>query len=155
MHLSQQNYMKIADSVWLTLYMRDNEQVQHPSRPLALAWYVLKLQTINVLESMIRIKSNLYIVKYSIFYMAHFLNLLEALMMCCLRYDNFQTALFILIIRSIRSIRSWKIWFWLYTDMLLFLLSQAVYCRKVYLALNMLITLFINGTLMFYITFNR
>jgi hypothetical protein len=36
-HKSQQNHMKIADSVWLSLYTRDNEYVQHPSRPLALA----------------------------------------------------------------------------------------------------------------------
>jgi hypothetical protein len=29
-HEKQQNYMKIADSVWLSLYKRDNEKVQHP-----------------------------------------------------------------------------------------------------------------------------
>jgi hypothetical protein len=28
--LKQQNYMKIADSAWLSLYIRDNENVQHP-----------------------------------------------------------------------------------------------------------------------------
>jgi hypothetical protein len=29
------NYKRIADSVWLSLYIRDNEYVQHLSRPLA------------------------------------------------------------------------------------------------------------------------
>jgi hypothetical protein len=28
----QQNYIKIVGSVWSSLYMRDNENVQHPSR---------------------------------------------------------------------------------------------------------------------------
>jgi hypothetical protein len=32
----------IEDSVWLSLYMKDNEYVRHPSRPLAPAWAVLK-----------------------------------------------------------------------------------------------------------------
>jgi hypothetical protein len=32
--------MKIADSVWLCLYMRDNEKVQYPSRRLAPAFAV-------------------------------------------------------------------------------------------------------------------
>jgi hypothetical protein len=33
--LTTKYYKRIADSVWLSLYMRDNEYVQHPSRPLA------------------------------------------------------------------------------------------------------------------------
>jgi hypothetical protein len=37
-HLSQQNYMKIANSVWLILYVRDNGKEQHSSRPLARHW---------------------------------------------------------------------------------------------------------------------
>jgi hypothetical protein len=43
--------MKIADSVWLSLYMRDNEQ--HPSRPIAPGWAVLNSQHLLVLASMI------------------------------------------------------------------------------------------------------
>jgi hypothetical protein len=31
--LKQENYIKIAHSVWLSLYIRDNERVQHPSVP--------------------------------------------------------------------------------------------------------------------------
>jgi hypothetical protein len=51
---NQTNYMKIADSVWLSLCMRPNEKVQHPSRPqLAPAWAVLTFQHLKVLESMI------------------------------------------------------------------------------------------------------
>jgi hypothetical protein len=45
--------MKIADSVWLNLYMRDNEKVQHPSRPQAPVWVVLSSQHLIVLASMI------------------------------------------------------------------------------------------------------
>jgi hypothetical protein len=43
--INQQNHKRIADSVWLILYMRDNEYVQHPSCPLAPAWAVLKSGT--------------------------------------------------------------------------------------------------------------
>jgi hypothetical protein len=36
--------MKIAHSVWLSLYMRDNEKVQHPSRPQhRFEWYSIRL----------------------------------------------------------------------------------------------------------------
>jgi hypothetical protein len=45
--------MKIADSVWLSLCMSDNEKVQHISRPLAPAWAVLNSQHLIVLASMI------------------------------------------------------------------------------------------------------
>jgi hypothetical protein len=48
------NYMKTTNSVWLRLYMRKNERVQHPSRPLTPAWAVLNFQHFKVLESMIR-----------------------------------------------------------------------------------------------------
>jgi hypothetical protein len=40
----QQNYMKIAHSVWMSLYMRDNEKVLHSSCPLAPACGVLNAQ---------------------------------------------------------------------------------------------------------------
>jgi hypothetical protein len=46
-------YMKIAELVWLSLYMRDNEKVQHPSRPLAPAWAVLNSQHLIVLASIV------------------------------------------------------------------------------------------------------
>jgi hypothetical protein len=52
-HKSKQNYMKIADSVWLSLYMRDNEIMQHPTRLLAPAWAVFNYQHLIVLASMI------------------------------------------------------------------------------------------------------
>jgi hypothetical protein len=42
---SQQNYKRIAESVWLSLYMRGNKYVQHPSRPLAPAWAYSILKT--------------------------------------------------------------------------------------------------------------
>jgi hypothetical protein len=45
--------MKIAESVWLSLYRRDNEKVQHPSRPLAPAWAVINSQRLKDLDSMI------------------------------------------------------------------------------------------------------
>jgi hypothetical protein len=45
--------MKIANSVWLNLYMRDYEKVQPFSCPLAPAWEVLNFQHIKVLESII------------------------------------------------------------------------------------------------------
>jgi hypothetical protein len=37
-HEKQQFSRNITDLVWLILYMRNNEKVQHPSRPLASAW---------------------------------------------------------------------------------------------------------------------
>jgi hypothetical protein len=56
-HWSQQYYKRIVDSVWLSLYMRDNENVQNPSRPLAPTWAVLEsglnFQHLIVLASMI------------------------------------------------------------------------------------------------------
>jgi hypothetical protein len=46
--------MKIADSVSMSLlYMRDNETVQHHSRPLASMSAVLNFHHFKVLESMI------------------------------------------------------------------------------------------------------
>ena len=45
--------MKTADSVLLSLFMRDNENVQHPSRPLASAWAVLSSKYMKILESLI------------------------------------------------------------------------------------------------------
>jgi hypothetical protein len=43
-HWTQQYEMKIANSVWLRLFMRDNVKVQHLSRPLAPAIAVFNLQ---------------------------------------------------------------------------------------------------------------
>jgi hypothetical protein len=42
-HISQQTNKRIADSVWLSLYMRDNEYVQHPSSFLI---YILNTMTV-------------------------------------------------------------------------------------------------------------
>jgi hypothetical protein len=36
--------------VWLSLYTRDNEKVQHPLHPLAPAWAVLNSQHLKVLK---------------------------------------------------------------------------------------------------------
>jgi hypothetical protein len=52
-HKSKQNYKQTAESVWLSLYMRNNEYLQHPSSPLAPARAVLSSQQLIVLESMI------------------------------------------------------------------------------------------------------
>jgi hypothetical protein len=47
----QQINMTIADSVWLGLYMTENENMQHPLRPLALAWAEHNFQHLKVLKS--------------------------------------------------------------------------------------------------------
>jgi hypothetical protein len=41
-------HKKIVDSVWLSLYRRENEYVQYSSRPLAPAWVVLNSQHLIV-----------------------------------------------------------------------------------------------------------
>jgi hypothetical protein len=64
--LITKNYKRITDSVWLSLYMRDNEYVQHPSRPLAPAWAVLKSQHLMVLASIIpKDQKNITTLKWS------------------------------------------------------------------------------------------
>jgi hypothetical protein len=46
--------MKIADSVWLSLYMWDNEKVKLSSRALAPAWAILNFQlNLKMLELII------------------------------------------------------------------------------------------------------
>jgi hypothetical protein len=50
-HYSQQNYMEVEDLVWLSLYMKDNEYLQHPSCPLAPAWAALNSQHLIVLAT--------------------------------------------------------------------------------------------------------
>jgi hypothetical protein len=45
--------MKIVDSFWLGQYIRENEEVQHYSLPLAPAWAVLNFQHLKVIKSLI------------------------------------------------------------------------------------------------------
>jgi hypothetical protein len=46
-------HKKTADSVWKSLYMRDNEKVQHHSRPRSSGLSCTQFQHLKVLESMI------------------------------------------------------------------------------------------------------
>jgi hypothetical protein len=64
--IKQQNYMEIAESVLLSLYMRNNEKVQCPSHPWAPDWVVLNIQHLKVLGPMIlKDQKNITTLKWS------------------------------------------------------------------------------------------